>query len=189
MYKTYMQDGSDKLFIVIMQRLNYENVHYFNSGGQSITWYEPPPVETVTDAQLVHTNNIQLYTGSINKSLNWTFSLAQDPIVISLRLNGSGVASIVTSTASVLVAPAFTSRVYVTWVTGQVTMIIFNVTAADEGVFSCQLTTVSANVWKRNIKVAVVGNYKVIVLYCSLSNTCIHEVAHYFFLVVNSKLK
>ena len=68
-------------------------------------------------------------------------------------------------------------------------MIIFNVTAADEGVFSCQLTTVSANVWKRNIKVAVVGNYKVIVLYCSLSKTCIHEVAHYFFLVVNSKLK
>ena len=119
---------------------------------------------------MVHTNNIQLYTGSINKSLNWTFSLTQDPIVISLRLNGSSVATIVTSTASVIVAPAFTSRVYVTWVTGQVTMIIFNVTAADEGVFSCQLTTVSANVWKRNIKVAVVGNYKVIVLYCSLSN-------------------
>ena len=42
-------------------------------------------------------------------------------------------------------------------------MIISNVTTADEGVYSCQVTTANVKVWKRNINVAVVGNYKVIV--------------------------
>ena len=174
MYKTYMQDGSDKLFIVIMQWLNYENVHYFNSGGQSITWYEPPPVETVTDAQLVHTNNIQLYTGSINKRLNWTFTLAQDPVSVLLQLDGASVATIVPSTPLVRVAAAFTSKVNVTWVRGQITLIIFNVTTADEGVYSCEMTSANVKEWKRNIKVEVVGNYKVIVFYYSFRVTVMH---------------
>ena len=85
-------------------------------------------------------------------------------------LNGATVATIAPSTPLVRVTQPFTSRVNVTWVSGHVTLIIFNVTAADEGVLSCQLTAFSG-AWKRNIKVAVVGNYKVIVLYCSLSNT------------------
>ena len=123
---------------------------------------------------MVQTNNIQLYTGSINKPLNWTFSLPRVPGSISLQLGSSKVAAIVPSTPSVAVTQAFTSRVSVTWVTGQVTLIIFNVTAADEGVFSCQVTDASAIVWQRNIKVTVVGNYKVIVLFCSLSNIIMH---------------
>ena len=119
---------------------------------------------------MVHTNNTLLYIGSSNKRLNWRFDLAQDPISVLLQLNGATVATIVPSTPLVRVTQPFTSRVNVTWVSGHVTLIIFNVTAADEGVFSCQLTAFSG-AWKRNIKVAVVGNYKVIVLYCSLSNT------------------
>ena len=119
---------------------------------------------------MVHTNNTSLYIGSSNKRLNWRFDLAQDPISVLLQLNGATVATIAPSTPLVRVTQPFTSRVNVTWVSGHVTLIIFTVTAADEGVFSCQLTAFSG-AWKRNIKVAVVGNYKVIVLYCSLSNT------------------
>ena len=46
------------------------------------------------------------------------------------------------------------------------------------------LTAVSGNAWKRNIKVAVVGNYKVIVLYCSFSNTahCVIVEVQFFVL-------
>ena len=120
---------------------------------------------------MVHTNNIQLYIGSRDKRLNWRFNLAQDPIAILLQLDGVSVATIAPAAPLVTVTQLFTSRVNVTWVSGHVTVIIFNVTIADEGVFSCQLTAVSGNAWKRNIKVAVVGNYKVIALYCSLSNT------------------
>ena len=135
-----------------------KSVHYFNSGGQSITWYEPPPVETVTDDTLVHTNYTSLYIGSRNKRLNWRFNLAQDPIAVPLQLDGAGIATIAPTAPLVTVTQPFTSRVNVTWVSGHVTPIIFNVTAGDEGVFSCVLTTVSGNAWKRNIKVGVVGN-------------------------------
>ena len=120
---------------------------------------------------MVHTNNIQLYIGSRDKRLNWRFNLAQDPIAILLQLDGVSVATIAPAVPLVTVTQLFISRVNVTWVSGHVTVIIFNVTIADDGVFSYQLTAVSGNAWKRNIKVAVVGNYKVIVLYCSLSNT------------------
>ena len=120
---------------------------------------------------MVHTNNTSLYIGSSNKRLNWRFDLAQDPISVLLQLNGASVATIAPAAPLVTVTQPFTSRVNVTWVSGHVTLIIFNVTIADEGVFSCVLTTVSGNAWKRNIKVAVLGNYKVIELYCSLSNT------------------
>ena len=124
---------------------------------------------------MVHTNNTSLYIGSRNKRLNWRFNLAQDPISVLLQLDGTSVATIAPAAPLVTVTQPFTSRVDVTWVSGHVTLIIFNVTAADEGVFSCVLTTVSGNAWKRNIKVAVVGNYKVIVLYCSLSNSSFHD--------------
>lgn len=133
----------------------------FHSGGQSITWHEPPPVGTVTDDQVVHTNNIQLYKGSINKRLNWTFTLAQDPVSISLELDGSSVATVVPPLVRVF--SPFSSKVNVTWVSGQITLIIFNVTIADEGVYSCEMTSTNVKKWKRNIKVEVVGNYKVIV--------------------------
>ena len=120
---------------------------------------------------MVYTNNTSLYIGSSNKRLNWRFNLAQDPISVLLQLNGATVATIAPAAPLVTVTQPFTSRVNVTWVSGHVTLIIFNVTTADEGEFNCQLATVSGHVWKRKIKVAVVGNYKLIVLYFSLSNT------------------
>ena len=123
---------------------------------------------------MVHTNNIQLYKGSINKRLNWTFTLAQDPVLVLLQLGGDRVARIVPSTLLVIVVSPFTSKVNVTWVSGQITLIIFNVTTGDEGVYSCELTTGSGNAWKRNIKVEVVGNYKVIVLNYSFRVTVMH---------------
>ena len=123
---------------------------------------------------MVHTNNTSLYIGSRNKQLNWRFDLAQDPIAVLLQLDDATIATIAPAAPLVTVTQPFTSRVNVTWVSGHVTLIIFNVTIADEGVFRCQLTAVSG-AWKRNIKVAVVGNYKVIVLYCSLSNSSFHD--------------
>ena len=71
-------------------------------------------------------------------------------------------------------AAAFTSKVNVTWVSGQITLIIFNVTTADEGVYSCEMTYANVKEWKRNIKVEVVGNYKVIVFYYSFRVTVMH---------------
>ena len=134
-------------------------IHYFNADAQGITWSEPPPVETVTDHTLVQTNSIQLHEGSNDQVLNWRFTLQQgfNLVFRSLQFGNSGVAT-VSSSGMVNPNPVFTSRFNVSWVSGHVTLVIFNVSTSDEGVFTCQLTDVSGNQWKRNIQVAVVGN-------------------------------
>ena len=134
----------------------------FNSGAQSVTWFEPPPVTTISDRQEVHTSKIQFYEGSINEQLNWRFSVTQTVQVVTLELDDTNVVATITpSTKEVFVSQDFTSRVNVTWATGHVTVVIYKVTTSDKGVFSCQLI-VPGNVWRSNIEVAVLG--KVIVL-------------------------
>lgn len=76
---------------------------------------------------------------------------------MTLSFYSSVTATIDPLTGEVSVTPAFTSRVNVTWVNGNVTLIILNVTSADAGVYSCELTG-STNSWRRKIQVATVGN-------------------------------
>ena len=148
-------------FFHIYNGVKILHVIYFNSDAQSITWNEPPPVTTVSDNNFVHTSTVQLYEGSTNKQLNWRFSLTQQLLVVSIELEDASVVAIVQlPSGSVTVSPAFTSRVNVTWVTGHVTLIIFNVTASDEKTFTCWLT-VPGNSWRSNIIVDVVGNLTV----------------------------
>ena len=108
---------------------------------------------------MVHTNSIQLHEGSTDKVLNWRFTLEQgfNLVLVTLQFGSSGVAT-VSSSGVVNPNPVFTSRFNVSWVSGHVTLVIFNVSTSDEGVFTCLLTDVSGNQWKRNIQVAVVGN-------------------------------
>ena len=104
---------------------------------------------------MVYTSHIQLYEGSTNQPLNWSFSLELETLLlVTLSFDSSAIATIYPLTGGVAVAQA--SRVNVTWVNGNVTLIILNVTSADEGVYSCQLT--GTNSWRRNIRVATEGN-------------------------------
>lgn len=66
------------------------------------------------------------------------------------------VATILPSAGDVSVNQAFTSRLNVTWVSGQITLSFFNVSTSDEGVFSCQLS-VPGNWWRSKIEVFVLG--------------------------------
>ena len=135
-------------------------VIYFNSDAQSITWNEPPPVTTVVDYNFVHTSKIQLDEGSTNKQLNWRFSLTQQLLLVSIELDDASLVANIAQDGSVSIAQAFTSRINVTWVTGHVTLIIFNVNASDERTFTCRLS-VPGNSWRSNIIVDVVGNLTV----------------------------
>lgn len=132
----------------------------FNSDAQSITWNEPPPVTTLSDYNSVHTSKIQLYEGSTNKQLNWRFSLTQQLLLVSIVLEDASLVANIAQDGSVSINQAFTSRINVTWVTGHVTLIIFNVNASDERTFTCQLS-VPGNFWRSNIIVDVVGNLTV----------------------------
>ena len=133
---------------------------YFNSDAQSITWNEPPPVTTFSDDSFVHTSKIRLYEGSTNKQLNWRFSLTQQLLLVSIELEDASLLANIGQDGSVIINQAFTSRINVTWVTGHVTLIIFNVSVSDERTFTCQLS-VPGNSWRSSIIVDVVGNLTV----------------------------
>ena len=106
---------------------------------------------------MVHTSYIQLYEGSTNQPLNWSFSLELETLLlVTLRFDSSVIATIDPSTGSVAINQGFTTRVNITWVNGNVTLIILILTSADEGVYNCELT--GSNSWTRNIRVATVGN-------------------------------
>ena len=103
---------------------------------------------------MVHTSYIQLYEGSTNQPLNWSFSLELETLLlVTLRFDSSVIAIIDPSTGIVAINQDFS----VIWVNGNVTLIILNVTSADEGVYSCELTG-SSNSWRRKIQVATLGN-------------------------------
>ena len=64
--------------------------------GGSITWYEPPPVETTADDNVIRTYNTSLVEGSTNVALNWSFSLTRDLTFgfVHLRFGGVLVATV-----------------------------------------------------------------------------------------------
>ena len=78
-------------------------------------------------------------------------------MLVTLSFDNFVIATIDPLTGSVAINQGFTTRVNVTLDTGNVTLIILNVTSADEGVYSCELTG-SSNSWRRKIQVATLGN-------------------------------
>ena len=126
-----------------------------------VTWFKPPPVETVSDHTIVHTNSTQLRKGSTNVHLNWEFSLTSElnHILTTLKFDDVSVGTILPSGAAATNA-AFSSRFNISWVAPLATLIIFNVSTADEGLFSCELNTFEGatnKFWRRKIDVSVVG--------------------------------
>jgi len=66
--------------------------------GASVTWYEPPPVETTSDDSIELTAyRQQLLKGSTNAQMSWSFNLTPDLnlITVVLTLNSVNVATVV----------------------------------------------------------------------------------------------
>ncbi|XP_068733594.1 immunoglobulin superfamily member 10-like [Montipora capricornis] len=113
------------------------------SDGSSITWYEPPPIQTVSDTDVVDHlgNSTQLLEGSINASLSWNFSLSSDLSfsALTVSLGGTIIAGVVSSGPAV--QAGFGNKFDIRWIPFQrVTLIIFNVTTEVNGTFSCTIT-------------------------------------------------
>ena len=129
----------------------------------SVTWFAPPPVETVTNHNLIaHTNSTKLRQGSANVHLNWEFSLTSELnlILVTLKFDSLTVGTIVPSSGAAAADAAVTSRFNVSWVAQRATLSIFDVTTADEGLFTCELNTFEGStnkIWRRSIDVSVVG--------------------------------
>ena len=84
-----------------------------------------------------------------------------DPIFdVRVKLNGVQIVSIIPSLKRIQVLAGYEGRFNLSWINDEkVTLIIFNVTDADEGEFACEVTTVGWTIktWIRKIKVDIVG--------------------------------
>ncbi|XP_067030266.1 fibroblast growth factor receptor 1-like isoform X2 [Acropora muricata] len=129
------------------------------SDGGSITWFEPPPFETVTDPSSIHATNINLTKGSSNEKLSCNFSLSADLSLVTatIKLGGSSVVSFVQNQQRLSVQTGFENRFIVTWVSYELTLILLNVTSAEEGEYCCEVLTVGGSVhtWARTIQVSL----------------------------------
>ena len=128
--------------------------------GGSITWYEPPPVETTADDNVIRTYNTSLVEGSTNVALSWSFSLTRDLTFgfVHLRFGGVLVAT-VSQNGKSDPSVGFKDRVNVTWIPQKVTLTILKVSTHDDGEFSCEVSTIGggSKEWRRKIKVTVLG--------------------------------
>ena len=133
------------------------------SDGVSITWYEPPPVETITSPSDIRTVNRNLTKG-FEAQLSWNFSLSAGltlaTVKVELQSSNTAVASYVHQFKSVSVANGFQDRFNVTWIPSKLTLTVFNVATNDEDVFDCNVDVfdgVSLSTWRRRIQAKVVG--------------------------------
>ena len=142
---------------------------FYSSDGTSVTWFEPPPVEVISDYNLVHyaSNTTKLSLGSTNIPLSWNFSLSSGLsfISLSLTLNGEAIGGVPPAgTGQPGIISPFDQRFSLNWIPNEkVTLTIFNVTIDDNGTFGCvpllfnAVTNVQA--WKSFIPLEVSGEY------------------------------
>ena len=152
------------MFSVISLCLPYSTAVFDISDGASVTWYEPLPVETISDHNVDHSKSTQLREGSINASLSWNFSLSEDLSLISLNLKfNNGFIGGVSPQGQAGIAGAYIERFQFIWIPSKrATLIIYNVTMVDNGTFSCDVTVYdsvdfSSKTWTSKIQVNVVG--------------------------------
>lgn len=143
---------------------------FYSSDGTNVTWFEPPPVEVISDNKLVHyaSNTTELPLASTNISLSWNFSLSSGLFFSSLqlKLNGEVIGLVppeIVGRPPQINSP-FDQRFSLNWIPKEkVTLTIFNVTIDDNGTFGCELTLFDlvsgSNVWKSIIPVQVLGKF------------------------------
>ena len=135
------------------------------SDGVSVTWYEPPPEETLSDHNLDHKlKTVRLLEGVTDSPLSWNFSFSSDLSFngLTVTFDGGNVGGVLSSGQAGLQNP-FDQRYSFSWIaTEKFTLIISNVTDGDSGMFTCALILCqgfSCNNWESTIKVEVVGKF------------------------------
>ncbi|XP_067042529.1 hemicentin-1-like isoform X2 [Acropora muricata] len=134
-------------------------IHVSLIDGGSITWYDPPVIETVTTPSSISSANKSLIKGSMNAELNCNFSLTTDLrlITVSMKFGITPVATYLRSQQALSVVQGFRSRFNATWVPSRLTLILLTVTSADEGEYLCEVMAFGRSVytWVRKIQVSL----------------------------------
>ena len=82
-------------------------------------------------------------------------------IAVLMKIGGRAVVSFVPNQKTPSVEPSFASRLNATWFPNKLTLIFFNVTAAEEKEYLCQVVAVSPpQIWIRKIHVSLLGKLR-----------------------------
>lgn len=139
---------------------------FYSSDGTYFTWFEPPPVEVISDHNLVHyaSNTTKLPLATTNVPLSWNFSLSGLFFIsLNLRLNDEYIGGVPPAGAGQPgIISLYDQRFSLNWIPSEkVTLTIFNLTTDDNGTFACELILFksSSSFWKSIIPVQVLGKF------------------------------
>ena len=131
----------------------------------SVTWYEPPLEETLSDHNLDHKlKTVQLLEGVTDSPLSWNFSFSSDLSFdgLTVTFNTVNIVGVRSSGQAGLVNPS-DQRYNFSWIaTEKFTLIISHVTDGDSGMFTCLVNLCqgfACNDWGSAIKVEIVGKF------------------------------
>lgn len=112
------------------------------SDGQSLTWEQPLPVQTVQSANPVdHFSSRKLDEGIINATLIWNFVLNQlDFVKLVIWLNGTPIAGVGSSGPEP--QPGFENQFAIDWIANEslVKLFLSDETLRENGTFTCEVT-------------------------------------------------
>ena len=104
---------------------NPENFDFTDADFGRVTWYEPPPVETITDVNLIRTVNRNLTQG-FEEQLSCNFSLTVDltlsTVRVELKSSNTAVATYLQLVQKASVRSGFEDRFNVSWIPGKLTL-------------------------------------------------------------------
>ena len=127
----------------------------------TITWILPPPQRgpLPTSDTSVRTTIQQVINGSSEAHLTWNFTLSGEILDRVIFLIGVVRIGKKTSSGIVSIDPTWNFREHFDISRGEpATLIIYNVTEADEAVFSCKVET-NIKEWTDQIQVQIVGKW------------------------------
>ena len=105
---------------------------------------------------------LQFYEGS-SATLNWSYSLSSSLLSAVLQFNGSGIVGISSNGEVGSINSNFRQRFNVSSTPQSVSLLISEVTTTDDksvGEFSCEVSDLNGDKWRRAIQVQVVGKLK-----------------------------
>ncbi|XP_015776919.1 PREDICTED: limbic system-associated membrane protein-like [Acropora digitifera] len=116
-------------------------VFFPKSDGQSLTWEQPLPVQTVPSHNPVDHFSSRKLEGIINATLIWNFLLNQLNFVkLVIWLNGTPIAGVGSSGPEP--QPGFENQFAIDWIANEnlVKLFVFNVPLMENGTFTCEVT-------------------------------------------------
>ena len=113
-------------------------------------------------AEVLTPGKLQFYEGS-SATLNWSYSLSSSLLSAVLQFNGDGIVGISSNGQAGPVNSNFRQHFSVSSTPQSVSLLISKLTTTDDksvGEFSCEVSDLNGDKWRRAIRVQVVGKLK-----------------------------